>query len=74
MKIADVVEHWFQAHFHNNTFFQRDDLWAHVLAAKEDLIKRLEAGLAGAPSAASDPAPEAEVSVAPSPPAAPKSK
>jgi len=43
MKIADVVEHWFQAHFHNNTFFQNEQLFSYVLAAKQDLLKHLEA-------------------------------
>jgi len=55
MKIADVVEQWFQAHFHNNTYFQREELFAHARAAKEDLLSRLKAALEEPP----EPAPEA---------------
>jgi len=47
MKIADVVEHWFQAHFHNNTYYQREEIFGHARGAKEDLLKRLEAALGG---------------------------
>jgi hypothetical protein len=51
MKIAEIVEQWFQANFHNNTYYQREELFAHARAAKEDLLKRLavESGLGIAP-------------------------
>ena len=43
MKIGDIIEAWFQANFHNNTYFQNELLFAQAKAAKEDLLKRLEA-------------------------------
>jgi len=42
MKIGDIIEAWFQANFHNNTYFQNELLFAQAKAAKEDLLKRLE--------------------------------
>jgi hypothetical protein len=45
MKISEIVEQWFQANFHNNTYFQNELLFAQVKAAKADLLKRLDVGL-----------------------------
>jgi len=42
MDFADIVEQWFQAHFHNNTFYQQPELFAQAQAAKADLLQRLE--------------------------------
>ena len=68
MKIADVVEPWFQAHFHNNTYYQREEIFAHARGAKEDLLKRLEAALTETVEAAPEATPE------PAPPEVAKSK
>jgi len=42
MKIADIIEAWFQANFCNNTYYQREQLFAQAQAAKADLLQRLE--------------------------------
>lgn len=58
MKISDIVEQWFQANFHNNTYFQNELLFAQARAAKADLLKRLDAALAETVEAALEATPE----------------
>ena len=45
MNIKEIIEAWFKANFHNNTYFQNEQLFAQAQAAKADLLGRLEAAV-----------------------------
>lgn len=43
LTLLEEIERWFADHFHNSVISRNTDAYNHVLAAKDDLIKRVKA-------------------------------